>query len=257
MKNKNNIIVLLITLSSISIVALSLYISNVFRIEDPAKKAIKDISSLANKLSIIEFDYQKKIINELEPNILDNKGVGKVKKNTEGKNIIFVIDSSATMEEDLSYIKQALIDISVYISENAFVSLITYNKYIKVQTNLDIFNQENKELFINQVNNITTESGSCTYDALVYALNTITLKENSIIILLDDGPITTGYTYDDLKDIIVNLDIPIYTISYNNNPQTDILKEISENTNGISTKADKNNILEKIQKILNESNRQS
>lgn len=257
MKNKNNIILFAITLIVVLIIGTCLYFSNYKKEELPEEKyqktALSTIVKLANNVETKQINNKNTSPIDLKTDILNDEDVNILKNITSNKNIIFLIDMSGSMEENLEDVKSAFINISAYISEDANVTLIAFNKNVYIHMLNQKFTADNKAIFMNAINDLTVDNSCCTYNALSYALgqaiNTEN-TENTEIILLSDGQISIGYTYDDLRNVIPYLNIPIHTISYGSDAEFSILEEISNNTNGINIKATNENIFEKLKEII-------
>lgn len=254
MKNKNNIILFAITLIVILIIGTCLYFSNYRKEELPEEKyqktAMSSIVKLANNIEVKQINNKNISPIEIKTDILNDEDINILKNKTSGKNIIFLIDMSGSMEENLEDIKTAFINISAYLADDANITLITFNKNVYLHMLNQQLTADNKAIFTNAINDLTVDNSCCTYNALSYALGQAINIENSEIILLSDGQISIGYTYDDLKNVIPYLNIPIHTISYGSDAEFSILEEISINTNGINIKATNENIFKKLKEII-------
>jgi len=133
-------------------------------------------------------------------------------------NIGIVIDKSGSMSgQKISYVKEALKDISAMFSLNDRVTLITYDDYVDIAYTSKIFNQDE---FLNEVDKIYTGGSTNLEGGLRKGIDSVDelIKENSInkVILLSDGLANIGVSDSEIlsamvSDLISN-DIVVSTI---------------------------------------------
>lgn len=252
MKKTNNIIIICLSLIVILIIFIFVGISNGFfnfkRSDEDIQKS--KLKSLSSKLDIMEV---KTIPDNLPDDIkqIIEKDSDKTFDNLNDKTIQFVIDTSTNLNDDEKQALQtAIFNISNKMPTNCNVELITYNSNITVYNNLGTFTDKTKNNFATFINLMQNTGHSRMYDSLIYAMNKDIDVKNANIILISCGPVNYGYTYNDVKDKLEYTNIPIYTVSYNQTIETDVLKEISDKTDAKYYDANEKNIENKLCKIL-------
>lgn len=175
-----------------------------------------------------------------------------------GKTIVavFVADVSGSMDgEPINALKTSLINSIRYISKDNYVGLISYSG--KVYRNLPIgkFDLNQQAYFKGAVQSLTANGQTATYDALVVALDMIEkeLKNHPdakpMIFLLSDGEQNVGASLEDIRDILSDRQVPVYTIGYNAN--IDALKRVSEINEAATINAASDDIVYQLKNLFN------
>ena len=185
----------------------------------------------------------------------------KEKKNA-GKPIcaVFVADVSGSMDgEPLNKLRRSLIDGQYYIGEDNLIGLISYSNDVNIDLPIAKFDLKQRSLFAGAVRDLQAGGSTSTFDAIAIAMKMLidqkaagpdadpNLKPK--IFVLSDGKSNTGHSLDDIRKIVKELGMPIYTIGYNANlPE---LKEISDINEAVCIDADTENVVIKIRNLFN------
>ena len=185
----------------------------------------------------------------------------KEKKNA-GKPIcaVFVADVSGSMDgEPLNKLRRSLIDGQYYIGEDNLIGLISYSNDVNIDLPIAKFDLKQRSMFAGAVRDLQAGGSTSTFDAIAIAMKMLidqkaagpdadpNLKPK--IFVLSDGKSNTGHSLDDIRKIVKELGMPIYTIGYNANlPE---LKEISDINEAVCIDADTENVVIKIRNLFN------
>ena len=185
----------------------------------------------------------------------------KEKKNA-GKPIcaVFVADVSGSMDgEPLNKLRRSLIDGQYYIGEDNLIGLISYSNDVNIDFPIAKFDLKQRSMFAGAVRDLQAGGSTSTFDAIAIAMKMLidqraagpdadpNLKPK--IFVLSDGKSNTGHSLDDIRKIVKELGMPIYTIGYNANlPE---LKEISDINEAVCIDADTENVVIKIRNLFN------
>ncbi len=183
-------------------------------------------------------------------------------KKTAGKPIcaVFVADVSGSMDgEPLNKLRRSLIDGQYYIGEDNLIGLISYSSDVNIDLPITKFDLKQRSLFAGAVRDLQAGGSTSTFDAIAIAMKM--LKDQKAvgpdadpnlkpkIFVLSDGKSNTGHSLDDIRGIVKDLGMPIYTIGYNANlPE---LKEISDINEAVCIDADTENVVLKIRNLFN------
>lgn len=244
--------------------------------------AIGELSAEKNKIlnQFVEFTKQEKYqtlatkygfngLNEYQSNasavsgdeIIQAQKFWKEKKNV-GKPIctVFVADISGSMDgEPLNKLKSSLIDGQYYIGKDNLVGLISYSKDVHIDLPIAKFDLKQRSSFAGAVEDLQAGGSTSTFDAIAVAMQMLidqkaagpdadpNLKPR--IFVLSDGETNTGHSLDDIRKIVKDLGIPIYTIGYNADIQA--LQEISSINEAASINADTEDVGYELGKLFN------
>ncbi len=185
----------------------------------------------------------------------------KEKKNA-GKPIcaVFVADVSGSMDgEPLNKLRRSLIDGQYYIGEDNLIGLISYSNDVNIDLPIAKFDLKQRSLFAGAVRDLQAGGSTSTFDAIAIAMKML-IDQKAVgpdadpnlkpkIFVLSDGKSNTGHSLDDIRKIVKELGMPIYTIGYNANlPE---LKEISDINEAVCIDADTENVVIKIRNLFN------
>jgi Ca-activated chloride channel family protein len=244
--------------------------------------AIGELS--ADKIEIlnkfVEFTQQEKYqelatkygfngLNEYQPKagrisgdvIIQAQKVWKEKKNA-GKPIcaVFVADVSGSMDgEPLNKLRRSLIDGQYYIGEDNLIGLISYSNEVNIDLPIAKFDLKQRSLFAGAVRDLQAGGSTSTFDAIAIAMKML-IDQKAVgpdadpnlkpkIFVLSDGKSNTGHSLDDIKRIVQDLGMPVYTIGYNANlPE---LREIAEINEAVCIDADTEDVVIKLRNLFN------
>ncbi len=183
----------------------------------------------------------------------------KQKKNS-GRDIIavFVADCSGSMAGDgIEGVRASLSNGINYINENNYVGLITYNDDVTCALPIRQFDFNQKAYFQGAVEHMTTGGGTSSYEALAVAMQLITEKRkelpdaDAMIFLLSDGMATGSYTLKDIGKVLKKEKIPVYTICYTDEADTDSMKALSAVNEAANYIADSDDVVYTIKCMFN------
>ncbi len=147
------------------------------------------------------------------------------KQNKNNSNPIaafFVADLSLSMNGDaIQNLKKGLLNTMPYINSINHVGLITYSDFVYLNLPLGVFDNEQQMKFKGTVESFQVEGNTATFDATCIAMNELLKYKKQhpevkpMIFLLSDGETNVGYSLGEIKEITKSLQIPIYTINYN------------------------------------------
>ena len=158
-----------------------------------------------------------------------------------GKQIVamFVSDVSGSMHgKKIEALKDSLKNAMQYVSEDAKVGLMSFNYEVFNDLPIGKFTKSQQEFFVGAVDSLNADGGTSTNNAILMAIKLINEEQQKsseeikpIIILLADGNTGSGYSLNNVKNLIKAFDIPIYTIGYGRDADVEELKKIA-NING-------------------------
>jgi Ca-activated chloride channel family protein len=177
-----------------------------------------------------------------------------------GKDIIavFVADCSGSMYGDpINQLKSSLSNGMQYINENNYVGLISYSDDVTIEVPIAKFDLNQKAFFQGGINGLTATGSTASYDAVVVAMKMIEEAKKSnpdakaMIFLLSDGCQNVGYSMNTITPALTESKIPVYTISYTSDADTDAMKKLSEINEAATINADSEDIVYKIKSLFN------
>jgi len=189
--------------------------------------------------------------------IVQAQKLWKEKKNGSTKiSAVFVADISGSMDgEPLNMLKESLLSSSQYIGKDHSVGLVSFASKVNINLPIAQFNLNQRSLFAGAVTDLQASGGTAMFDAIVVATKLL-LEERVknpdaklMLFVLTDGETNRGYSFDDVKDLVEALRIPIYTIGYNAN--IDVLQNISNINEAASVNADTDDVIYKLQNLFN------
>lgn len=177
-----------------------------------------------------------------------------------GKDIIavFVADCSGSMDGDpMNQLKNSLTNGAQYINDNNYVGLVSYSSSVTVEVPIAQFDLNQRSYFQGSVNNLMASGGTASYDAVVVAMKMITDAKaehpdaKCMLFLLSDGYANVGYSMDEITSALRQSNIPVYTIGYGGDADTDELAKLSGIMKAASINADSDDIIYKIKSLFN------
>ena len=245
-----------------------LYIVNEDYLSDDEKEAIKvfndycmnsDSQDIATKYGFNANDDYKSDAEFTGSEV--NKALEMYKANKDnGKDIIavFVADCSGSMYGDpIQQLKQSLSNGMQYINENNYVGLVSYSDDVTIEVPIAKFDMNQKSYFQGGINGLTANGSTASYDAVVVAMDMIEKAKadkpdaKAMIFLLSDGYQNVGYGIDAITPSLKESQIPVYTISYTADADTDAMRKLSEVNEAATINADSEDIVYKIKSLFN------
>ena len=190
-----------------------------------------------------------------------NKALEMYKANKDnGKDIIavFVADCSGSMYGDpILQLKESLSNGMQYINENNYVGLVSYSDDVTIEVPIAKFDLNQKAYFQGGINGLTANGSTASYDAVVVAMDMIEKEmanhpdAKPMIFLLSDGYQNVGYGMNTITPALKESSIPVYTISYTSDADTDAMRKLSEVNEAATINADSEDIVYKIKSLFN------
>ena len=177
-----------------------------------------------------------------------------------GKDIIavFVADCSGSMNGDpILQLKQSLSNGMSYINENNYVGLVSYSDDVTIEVPIAKFDMNQKAYFQGGINGLSANGSTASYDAIVVAMDMIEKAAadkpdaKKMIFLLSDGQQNVGYSLSTITPALKESTIPVYTISYTDEADTESMKKLSEVNEAATINADSDDIVYKIKSLFN------
>lgn len=169
---------------------------------------------------------------------------------------VFVADvSGSMMGEPLNNLKNSLLKGQYYIGEEHMVGLVSYSNDVNIDLPIAKFDLNQRASFAGAVNDLQAGGGTATFDGIVVAMTMIQEQRAAdpdlrpVIFVLSDGETNKGHSLDEIKVIVEDLGIPIYTIGYNANIPA--LQEISSINEAASINADTDDVIYKLRNLFN------
>jgi len=216
---------------------------------------------LATKYGFNDLDgYQPKAEAISDDVIIQAQNLWEKTKDT-GKPIcaVFVADVSGSMAgEPLNNLKRSLLLGQNNIGKNNLIGLISYSGDVNIDLPIRKFDLNQRSLFAGAVNDLQEGSSTATFDAIAVAMKMLVDQKAAgpdadpnlkpKIFLLSDGETNTGHSLNDIREIVKNLKIPIYTIGYNANIPA--LEEIAKINEAACINADNDDVAYKLGKLF-------
>lgn len=189
--------------------------------------------------------------------IVQAQQLWKEKKNGSTKiSAVFVADISGSMDgEPMNALKQSLLASSSFIAKEHSVGLVSFASKVNINLPIAPFDLNQRSLFAGAITDLQASGGTAMFDAIIVATKML-LEERAanpdaklMLFVLTDGETNRGYSFDDIKDIVEALRIPIYTIGYNADIQ--VLQNLSNINEAASVNADTDDVIYKLQNLFN------
>jgi Ca-activated chloride channel family protein len=182
----------------------------------------------------------------------------KLWKDIKNTNIcaVFVSDvSGSMMGEPLNKLKKSLREGQKYIGQDNLIGLVSYSDDVNIDLPIAKFDLTQRAMFAGAVDELQAGGSTATFDAIAIAMKMIKDQREKdpnlkpMIFVLSDGETNRGHPLDEIKNIVQDLGIPIYTIGYNANIQA--LQEISSINEAASINADTDDVVYKLANMFN------
>ena len=178
-------------------------------------------------------------------------------KDTKPVVCVFVTDVSGSMDGvPLNTLKDSLVNSIQYINEDNYIGLVSYSDEVTIELPISKFDLTQQSYFKGTVETLTANGGTATYDAVCVALDMINKQIETmpdakcIVFVLSDGVQNRGYSLSDVKSVVSGLQIPIYTICYNDG-DTDAMNALSEINEGASINASTDDVTYQLKQLFN------
>ncbi|TJY43862.1 VWA domain-containing protein [Cohnella pontilimi] len=212
----------------------------------------------AKKKGFNELEDYKSEMAVLDGNVLASaQKVWKEKKNG-SKSIaaVFVADVSGSMDgEPLNRLKESLLKGQKFLGRDNSIGLISYSDKVTINLPIAKYDTNQQSMFVGAVKSLQAGGGTATFDGIIAALKLLQDElaahpnEKPLIFVLSDGETNQGNSLKDIKGLIENYKVPIYTIGYNANIQA--LQSISSINEAASINADTDDVVYKIGNLFN------
>ena len=169
---------------------------------------------------------------------------------------VFVADVSGSMEgEPLNKLKRSLMEGQKYIGNDNLVGLISYSDDVHIDLPISKFDLKNRSLFSGAVHDLQTGGSTATFDGIAVALDMLQKEKEKDpnlklrIFVLSDGETNRGHSLNEIRGIVEESGIPIYTIGYN--ADIEALREISRINEAASINADTDDVVYELRNLFN------
>lgn len=183
------------------------------------------------------------------------------KKNKDsGKDIIavFIADCSGSMDGDpINQLRESLANGAQYINENNMVGLVSYSDDVTIEVPIAKFDLTQRAYFQGALDNLRAWGGTSSYNAVLVGVDMLKkAKEDHpnakiMLFLLSDGMANNGYAFSDIRGVLKEEKIPVYTISYTSEADREAMQELSDVNEAASINADSDDIIYKIKSLFN------
>ncbi|MGF7047349.1 Ca-activated chloride channel family protein [Paenibacillus sp. DS2015] len=213
---------------------------------------------LAKKNGFNNLDDYKSEVAVVEGSLLSSaQKLWKEKKNgSKPIAAVFVTDVSGSMAgEPLNRLKESLLKGQKYLGKDNSIGLVSYSSGVTINLPIGKYDTNQQSMFVGTVNSLQASGGTATFDGIVVALkmlqDEVAINPNikPIIFVLSDGDTNEGHSLKDIKGLIENYKVPIYTIGYNANIEA--LQSISNINEAASINADTDDVVYKIGNLFN------
>ena len=169
---------------------------------------------------------------------------------------VFVADVSGSMDgEPLNKLKRSLMEGQRYIGNDNLVGLISYSDDVHIDLPISKFDLKNRSLFSGAVHDLQTGGSTATFNGIAVALDMLQKEKEKDpnlklrIFVLSDGETNRGHSLNEIRGIVEESGIPIYTIGYN--ADIEALREISRINEAASINADTDDVVYELRNLFN------
>ncbi|MGB4653515.1 vWA domain-containing protein [Methanothrix sp.] len=188
--------------------------------------------------------------------IIQAQNLWKIIKDSAPICAVFVADVSGSMDgEPLNNLKRSLIESQKYIGSNNLIGLISYSDDVHIDLPISRFDLKNRSLFAGAVYDFRAGGNTATFDGIAVAMKMLE-EQRALnpqlelrIFVLSDGETNRGHSLKDIRGLVEESGIPIYTIGYNANIEA--LNEISLINEAASINADTEDVVYKLANFFN------
>ncbi|MDT3427659.1 Ca-activated chloride channel family protein [Paenibacillus forsythiae] len=169
---------------------------------------------------------------------------------------VFVADVSGSMDgEPLNRLKESLLKGQKYLGRDNSIGFVSYSSEVSILLPIGKYDANQQSMFVGAINSLQAGGGTATFDGIVVAMKmlqdelAVNPDVKPVIFVLSDGETNEGHSLDDIRGLIENFKIPVYTIGYNANIKA--LQSISSINEAASINADTDDVVYKIGNLLN------
>jgi Ca-activated chloride channel family protein len=157
--------------------------------------------------------------------LIEAQKVWKEKKDG-GRPVVamFVTDVSGSMAGGkLHAVRESLAQAVDFISPTTSVGLVTFDDVVRLRVPIAEFDLNQRGAFAAAVEDMSDGGGTAMYDAVIVALDLLLEEAAKIpdskpmLLVLTDGEVTAGMSFDSASRVIEGLGIPVYTVGYEAN----------------------------------------
>lgn len=181
----------------------------------------------------------------------------KENKDTKPVICVFVTDVSGSMDgEPINALKNSLVNSMQYINSDNYIGLVSYSDDVTIELPIAQFDLTQQSYFKGTVESLDANGGTATCDGVVVALDMInkqletTPDAKCIIFVLSDGEQNRGYSLGQIEDVVRGLQVPIYTICYNNGDMS-AMKALSDINEGANINASTDDVIYQLKQLFN------
>ena len=184
-----------------------------------------EMQTLAQQQGFVETDYLKTAQVPPFPNgetLLAAQSNWKLRKDG-GRTVYMalVIDTSGSMEGSrMQSLKDGLRVAAGQINSGNYVSIVTFSDRPTRRLPLAPFDQLHQQKFLATVDQLRADGATAMYDGAMVGLADLLEKKAAdptgrfYLLLLTDGEVNRGFTFDAIKDILTYSDVRFYPIAY-------------------------------------------
>jgi Ca-activated chloride channel homolog len=169
---------------------------------------------------------------------------------------VFVADVSGSMAgEPLNRLKESLLKGQKFLGKDNSIGFVSYSNDVTINLPIGKYDTNQQSMFVGAINSLQPAGGTATFDGMVVAMKmlqdelAINPDIKPLIFVLSDGETNEGHTLDDIRGLIENYKIPVYTMGYNANIKA--LESISSINEAANINADTEDVVYKIGNLLN------
>jgi len=216
----------------------------------------ENYQNLATKYGFNGLDeYRSEFVPASGDVLIQAQKLWKEKKNA---NIcaVFVADVSGSMDgEPLNNLKKSLLEGQKYIGKDNLIGLVSYSDDVYINLPISRFDLNNRSYFVGAVGGLQAGGATATFDGIAVAMKmleeqlALDPKLKPKIFVLSDGETNRGHSLNDIRKLVEESGIPIYTIGYNADIKA--LEEISLVNEAASINADTEDVVYKLANLFN------
>jgi Ca-activated chloride channel family protein len=187
--------------------------------------------------------------------IIQAQKIWKEKKDSMPICAVFVADVSGSMEgEPLNRLKRSLLEGQKNIGNDNLVGLVSYSDSVQIDMPISEFDLKNRSLFAGAIYDLQAGGSTATFDGIAVAMDMLNKQKVADpnlklkIFVLSDGETNRGHSLNDIRGIVEESGIPIYTIGYNANLPA--LQTISSINEAASINADTKDVVDELRKLF-------
>ncbi|HSM83544.1 MAG TPA: VWA domain-containing protein [Nodosilinea sp.] len=184
-----------------------------------------EMQTLAQQQGFVETDYLKTAQVPPFPSgetLLAAQANWKLRK--DGDRTVYmalVIDTSGSMEgERIQALKEGLRVAAGQINSGNYISVVTFADAPTRRLPLAPFDQLQHQKFLATIDQLRADGATALYDGVMVGLSELLAKKETdpngrfYLLLLSDGEVNRGYTFDAIQDILAYSDVRFYPIAY-------------------------------------------